>query len=219
MRARARIGGPEAVYAACPCSLAIGLVLHLRLGAASVGLGRLRSLPRPRAGARARRAVSDDGSAVGLRLLSRRHSIALFGDHPWIPLRRAGAAERDCCRWLVFAFARTWFDRAHRRRRGGADRRRSRSTPSTRRRNRPTRSAPCCSWRRSWRSSARRRRERLALVRAGRPAGRYRARSSVRICCSCRCCWPAYCVFAPPRAPARVGARARLLLACAATGR
>src|SRR5580692_2863072 len=44
--------------------------VHLRQGAASLGLGRPRSLPRPRPAARAWRTVSNDRRAVGLLVLS-----------------------------------------------------------------------------------------------------------------------------------------------------
>ena len=68
-------------------------VLHVRVGAASVGMAGHRSVSRSRVGARARRTVRDDRRAVGLRLLRRGVLLAV-----WRPDlgagHRAGAHQR-----------------------------------------------------------------------------------------------------------------------------
>src|SRR5579862_9051117 len=67
--------------------------VHLRLGSTSLGMDRFRSLPGLRPNGRARRSVSNDGSAVGVRLLSRRVLLDLW-ESSMGPAARAGGAER-----------------------------------------------------------------------------------------------------------------------------
>src|SRR6266540_6194324 len=71
-----------------------GAVLPVRLGAAPVGMGRLRPLSRARADPRRRAAVPDHGSPLGIRVLSRR-LLSRLRRPPVDPAAGAGDVECD----------------------------------------------------------------------------------------------------------------------------
>ena len=111
-----------------PISAGARTVLHLRLGAASLGLGRLRSLPSSsrwcsRAASRSRR-----WKCRGDMRTSRRSSTGCSATVPWIPL--VGQVLLNApCRAACTAFARHVDRPAHRRRWRRCSRACSRSTP------------------------------------------------------------------------------------------
>ena len=75
------------------------------------GAGRLRPLSRPRAGAGGGTAVPDDSTCPGAMRISSPGSTGCSGDRPWIPLTRAGSAERARCRFSSTASRVARFDR------------------------------------------------------------------------------------------------------------